>query len=132
VTIRDHRHESDPPRAIAEWGWRFHHVGIPTTDERPGERHLPEFGMYVTGFPTSPFGVEWMRFEPDSPIAPILQRVPHVAFEVDDLDTAIRDKHLLGDVSAPAEGIRVAMILHDGAPIELIEFRRSRAREEGS
>ena len=124
------RRETDPPRAIAEWGWRYHHVGIPTTDPQPGEVHLPELGMYVTGFPTSPYGVEWMRFAPGSPVSRIVQQVPHVAFEVDDLDAAIRDKQCLGDVSAPMDGIRVAMILHDGAPIELLEIRKDLSATE--
>jgi hypothetical protein len=116
------RHEPDPPRALAEWGWRFHHVGIPTTEPRPGEVHLADLGMHVSGFPTSPYGIEWMRFDPDSPVHPIIQQVPHIAFEVSDIDAALVGKQRLGEISSPAPGIRVAMILHDDAPVELIEF----------
>jgi hypothetical protein len=60
---------------------RFHHVGIPTQERRPGERHLPEYGMWVSGYDENPYGVEWMRFDADSPIPELVQRVPHVAFQ---------------------------------------------------
>jgi hypothetical protein len=114
-------HESP---AVARRGWRYHHLGIPTTQPRAGERHLEHLGMHVSGFETSPYGVEWMRFDPDSPICELIRTVPHVAFEVDDLDAEIVGKELLGEVSEPSDGVRVAMIVDNGAPVELIEFRK--------
>ncbi len=80
--------------------------------------------MYVSGFDSSPYGIEWMRFEDDSPVADLVRRVPHLAFEVDDLEAALEGKDLLGPLSSPSHGVRVAMILHDGIPIELLEFDR--------
>lgn len=38
---------------------------------------------------TSPFGVEWMRFEPDCEIRELIKGFPHVAFKVDDIEQAI-------------------------------------------
>jgi hypothetical protein len=116
------RRDNEPPPA-ARWGWRYHHTGIPTTEVRPGERHLAQFGMFVSGFPESPYGIEWMRFEPGSSVHELIQRVPHVAFEVDDLDGALAGKVLLSPPGSPSEGVRVAMIVDDGCPIELIEFK---------
>lgn len=79
--------------------------------------------MYVTGFETSPYGIEWMRFEPDSPVSEIVRGVPHIAFEVPSLDAALKGRELLDGPSSPSAGVRVAMILHDGAPVELLEFK---------
>jgi hypothetical protein len=31
----------------------------------------------------------------------------------------------------PGDGIRAAMILHNGAPVELIEFKKKKVRETG-
>ncbi len=101
---------------------RYHHIGIPTDVEKPEEKYLEEFRMYVSGFETSPFGVEWMRFEPDSPLPDIVKTVPHVAFEVDDLEAAIAGYETLIEPNSPSAGIRVAFILHSGAPIEFLEF----------
>ena len=65
-----------------------------------------------------------MRFEPGCPLHPIIQTVPHVAFEVDDLDAAIEGLEVISPPGSPSEGVRAAMILENGAPIELIWFRR--------
>ena len=112
------------PAAIEEWGWKYHHLGIPTERRMPGERYLPTYGFYVSGYPTSPFGVEWMRFEEDSPVDKLIQTIPHLAFVVEDLDheLANRDLTLLVQPDSPSEGIRVAMVEHNGAPIELMEY----------
>ena len=116
------RRNHEPPRALSEWGWRFHHLGVPTDVSRPDEYYIEQFKFHVSGFPTSPYGIEWMRFEPGSPIAEIIQRVPHLAFEVDDLERALEGKEILTPPNSPSEGVRVAMILYDGAPVELIQF----------
>lgn len=120
--IRTNRKENDPPLAIAEWGWRYHHMGIPTEKLQPGERYLEELKIHVSGFDSSPYGVEWMRFDPGSPISEIIRKVPHIAFEVDDLDQALKGKELIGEPTSPSAGVRVAMILHNGMPVELLEF----------
>ena len=94
---------------------------------RQGEQYIEHLKLYVSGFDTSPYGVEWMRLEPDCPISELVRRVPHLAFEVDDLDAELIGKEILSRPSSPSEGVRAAMIVHDGAPIELIEFRRDKS-----
>lgn len=116
------RLDRDPPVAVSKWGWRFHHLGVPTTDRRPGELYLAAFKMYVSGFASSPYGVEWMRFEPGSPVPELIRNVPHLAFVVDDLEAALAGKEVLTPPNSPAAGLRVAMIVDDGAPVELMEF----------
>ena len=74
---------------------RYHHLGIPTTETRPGERYLAEWAMHVSGYETSPYRIEWMRFEEDCPLPGLVQTVPHVAFEVDDLEAALEGKEIL-------------------------------------
>ena len=41
-----------------------------------------------------PFHIEWMRFEAESPMPDLVQRVPHVAFEVADLAAALEGLQL--------------------------------------
>jgi hypothetical protein len=119
------RHDHEPPAAVARYGWRYHHIGIPTEEVRPGEQYIERFKMYVSAFETSPCGVQWMRFAPDSPVHPLIQSVPHVAFEVDDLQAALQGREILTPPNSPSEGVTVAMILDSGAPVELLEFRHS-------
>jgi hypothetical protein len=114
----------EQPAATSVHGWRYHHIGIPTDVPRPGEYYLEQFKMYVSAFETSPCGIQWMRFEPDSPVHALIKSVPHIAFEVDDLQAALEGKEILTAPNSPSEGVTVAMILDSGAPVELLEFRR--------
>jgi len=118
------RADHEPPPAAAHWGWRYHHLGIPTDTPQPGERYLEQYKMYVAGFNTSPYGIEWMRFEPGSTVSELVRTVPHIAFEVDNLESALEGKEIISETGSPSDGVRVAMIFHNGAPIEVMEFRR--------
>ena len=98
------RQDHEPPDVIVRLGWRYHHLGIPTRIPRQGERYLPDLKMHVSGFDRSPFGIEWMRFDPDCAISQLVQTVPHIAFEVDDVDRTLEQAlengaQLLGNVS---------------------------------
>ena len=116
------RQDPDPPTAIVEWGWKYHHLGVPTDVAHEGEHYLKSFKMYVSGFESSPYGIEWMRFDEGSPIPEIIRTVPHLAFEVDNLKEALQGKEILTPPNSPSDGVIVAMIIHNGAPIELLQF----------
>jgi hypothetical protein len=120
------RQGHEAPSAIAADGWRFHHVGIPTQTPRPGEQHVPHLKIHVAGFESSPYGIQWMRFDPDAPYPEIIKTVPHVAFAVDDLAAALEGREILVPPNSPSEGVMVAMILDNGAPVELLEFATNR------
>ncbi len=125
------RKDDELPEATEKWGWKYHHVGIPTRHVMPNEKHIPHLGFYVSGFDISPVGVEWMRFEEYSPIDKLIQTLPHIAFEVNDLDQEllIHDFKVITPPNSPSDGVRVAMIEYNGAPIELIEFRTKSDRK---
>ncbi len=112
----------EPPAVIAKRGWRYHHMGIPTDVEHPGETHLAQFGLHVSGFSTSPYGV---RFDRSSPLHELIKTMPHVAFEVDDLEAALEGQEVISPPGSPSEGVRAAMIVDNGALIELIWFRKN-------
>ena len=116
------RKDSDPPVATNRWGWRFHHLGVPTDCPREDESYLEAFKVYVSGFESSPYGVQWMRYEAESPVDELIRTVPHLAFEVTDLEEAIVDKKVLTAPNSPSPGVMVAMIVDNGCPIELIQF----------
>lgn len=118
------RKDHEPPAATSRMGWRYHHMGIPTRIRRPGERHIPHLKLFVSGFEESPYGIEWMRFEKGCPIQELVQSIPHIAFEVDNLESALAGKEIISEIISPSEGTRVAYIRDNGTPVELIEFRR--------
>lgn len=104
---------------------KYHHIGIPTDTPRENETYLDKYKMYVSGYEKSPYGVEWMRFEPDSPLPELVKTVPHVAFEVDDIEAAIQGKEVLIPPNSPSKGIIVAFIVDNGAPIEFIAVTKT-------
>jgi hypothetical protein len=116
------RRDHEPPAAVAEREWRYHHLGIPCETRRPSEVYIERLKIHVSGFETSPYEIEWMRFEPGCPVSELVRTVPHIAFEVDDLDEALKDREILSPPSSPSDCVRVAMIVHDGAPSSSSSF----------
>lgn len=103
---------------------RYHHIGIPTTEHRPGERLVEGYATYVSGYETSAYGIEWMRFGAEAPVPQLVRTVPHVAFEVDDLAAEIAGKEMLIAPNSPSDGVTVAFIVENGAPVEFIQFQK--------
>ncbi len=116
------REDYELPPVVVREGWRYHHIGIPTQQESKNEVYIEKYKMYVSGFSSSPYGIEFMRFEEGSCINELIKKVPHVAFVVDNIEEAIKDRELIDGISSPAKGVRVAMIKDNGAPIEVMEF----------
>jgi hypothetical protein len=102
---------------------KYHRVGIPTSMKRENEVHLEDYKVFIVGYETSPYGIEWMRFEAGCPLPELVKTVPHIAFEVEDLEKAIQGKEILIAPNSPSEGVRVAFIVDNGAPVEFIEIK---------
>jgi hypothetical protein len=103
---------------------KYHHLGIPTTKKQRGEMHLKKLKAYCTDHERNPFGIQWMRYEPDCPIPDLVKTVPHAAFEVDDLARALKGHEILIEPNSPSKGVRVAFVVCDGAPVEFLEFTK--------
>jgi hypothetical protein len=103
---------------------RYHHLGIPTTVPQPGEMYLADYKAFCTDDERNPFGIQWMRYEPDCPLPELVKTVPHIAFEVDDLAQALAGREILIAPNSPSEGVMVAFVVCDGAPVEFLEFAR--------
>jgi len=101
---------------------RYHHIGIPTTERRQGERLVKGHATFVSGYETSAYGIEWMRFEPEATVPDLVRTVPHVAFEVDDLSAEIAGKEIIIAPNSPSSGVTVAFIVENGAPVEFLQF----------
>jgi hypothetical protein len=102
----------------------FHHMGIPTDAVRENEIFSSSAGMYTSDTPGQ-FRIQWHRFLPTSPLHPLIQRVPHPAFKVENLQAAIEDEELLLGPYEPIDGYFVAIIRDGDVPVELIETELS-------
>jgi len=104
---------------------RFHHIGIPTTERKEGETYSADSKLFITEIDHHPYRVEWLRFEPDSPMPELIQTIAHIAFEVNDLQKAIEGKEILVQPKTMAGGHRIAFIVEGGAPIEFVQVSDS-------
>ena len=88
---------------------------------REEEIYLEGAKLYVTDFNKSENKIEWLRFEEGSPLPEQLKTIAHVAFKVEDLDAALAGQEVLIEPFEPVEGLKVAFVLEDGAPVEFMQ-----------
>jgi hypothetical protein len=103
---------------------KYHHIGIPTDRPLPVGDYVKEYKLYASGYLESPYGIEWLKFDDDCPLPELVKTVPHVAFVVDDIQAAIAGKKVLIKPNSPTDGVTVAFIEHNRAPIEFLQFDR--------
>ncbi len=101
---------------------KYHHLGIPTVDARAGETYLGKHRVYCTDHEANPYGIQWMRYEPGCVLPELVRTVPHVAFEVEDLERALEGHEVLIRPNSPSPGVIVAFVVVDGAPVEFLQF----------
>jgi len=105
---------------------QFHHTGVITDEKKPGEVYVEETKVWVTNPEDSPYRIEFLRFEPDSPVeGPVRDRC-HTAYTVDDLDAAIEGESVLLGPFDALEGLRVVFIEKEGAVVEYMQFSGGR------
>ncbi len=74
---------------------QFDHIGLITTEKKPDETYVAATKVWVTDIPSHPYRVEWLRFEPDSPVTGPVREKPHVAFRVDNIAEAAKGLKVL-------------------------------------
>ena len=79
-----------------------------------GEEYLTVYKVYAGGYQTSEYGIKWMRYEDDCPLPEIVKTMPHIAFEVDDVYEAIKDKKIIIEPNNPSNGVTVAFMKRTG------------------
>ena len=70
---------------------RYHHYGIPIQDKRDDESlvEVQGFKFYSTPFEGNKWHIQWHRFPEGHGLPELVTQVPHIAFQVDDLDNEI-------------------------------------------
>lgn len=115
----------------------FDHVGIVIDEKQPEEMYVPATKVWVTNPAAHPYKIEYLRFEPDSPVTGPVRNMPHMAFRVDNLEAAMGDSEILLGPFNPRGAMRVVFVLKDGAVFEFMEnaedgnwFRSDSASDE--
>jgi hypothetical protein len=102
----------------------FDHVGLITDVEKSGESWVEATRVWVTNPRAHPFNVEWLRFEPDTPVTGPLRTEPHVAYRVLDVEAAIDGHEVLAEPFDPSRTgfVTVAFVLVDGGVVEFMQY----------
>ena len=102
--------------------YRYNHLGIPTTKRFVNEKYWPNYDIYISGSKENEFNIQWMKCGPKCTLPKIVQEIPHVGFEVDDIQKAIKGYNVIFGPDNPIDGITIAFVLINDAPIEFIQF----------
>ena len=100
---------------------KFDHVGLPTNEKQPNEMYVAQTKVWVTDPLAHPYRVEYLRYEPDSPVTGPVRDLPHIAFQVDNLDAYMEGEEIVLGPFHPTETMRVVFIFKDGAVFEYME-----------
>jgi hypothetical protein len=102
---------------------QFDHVGMIGDRPRPGESFVEATRVWRTDARQHPFRVEWLRFEPDSPVSGLVRTMPHVAYRVDDLAAAAEGLTVLLEPFDVGPRIVGFYQTPDGAVVELVQYK---------
>jgi hypothetical protein len=101
----------------------FSHVGLISHQPQEGEVFVEATRVWITNFLKHPFRIEWLRFEPDSPVTGPVRDLPHIAYRVDSIEEAAGGMRVLLEPFQPMRNLRVGFYQsRDGAVIELMEY----------
>ena len=103
---------------------QFDHIGIVTTEKKPGEVFIEPTRVWITDFAKHPYRVEWLRFEPDSPVTGPVRQGPHIAYRVESIAEASRGMKVL----LPPFDVGFAVVgfyeTPDGAVVEFMTYKQ--------
>jgi len=102
---------------------QFDHVGIVTTEKKPDEIFIEPTRVWITDFQKHPYRVEWLRYEPDSPVTGPVRQGPHVAYRVESIEEASRGLKVLLEPFDVEFAVVAFFESPDGAVIELMEYK---------
>jgi hypothetical protein len=105
---------------------QFDHIGVITTEKKTNERYVAATKVWVTDIAAHPYRVEWLRFEPDSPVKGPVRDHPHIAFRVASISEAAKGLKVL--IEPFEAGIaRVGFYqTDDGAVVEFMEYYKNK------
>lgn len=103
---------------------QFDHVGLITTEKKPNETYVAATKVWVTDIAAHPYRVEWLRFEPDSPVKGPVREQPHVAFRTQSIAESAKGLKVL--IEPFDAGIAKVGFYQcdDGAVVEFMEYKK--------
>ena len=102
---------------------KYSHVGIITKEDKPGASLNEALGVWLTDFGKSPNKIEFLKFVDGSCMHELVQKETHIAYEVPNLEEALKNAKVLLEPFVCDEHLTIAFIEEEGIPVELMEFK---------
>ncbi len=103
---------------------KINHFGIPTLTKQSGEVYVEDLRVWLTNFNESPNKIEYLRFDQGSWLPELIRKIPHIAYEVDDLESELKDAKVLVEPMQVGENLTIAFIEEEGVALELMQFHK--------
>ena len=100
---------------------KFNHFGVPASAKHEDETYYENIKVFGTSPDAHPYRVEFLRFEADCPLPEEIQTKCHAAFEVDNLDEAIKGYKVILEPFEVSDTLKIAFVMDDQALIELMQ-----------
>jgi hypothetical protein len=100
--------------------YQYDHFGVPIKQKRNGMIYFPEYKVWCSDYEKDTYRIEWIFFEKESQMHPLIQTVSHVCFLVTDIQKAVFGKKILMKPTH-YQGYRMAFIEEKGVPIEFVQ-----------
>ncbi len=100
---------------------QFHHFGVPTNVKKENAAYIEGAKVFVTDPEQHPFRVEFLNFEPGSPLPEVVRTRPHAAFLVPSLDAALQGQQVIIPPFDATDKLRCAFVQDGDAIIEVME-----------
>ena len=101
----------------------FNHVGIITSEQKEGAVYNEGLSVWLTDYSKSPNKIEFLKFEEGSCMPKLIQKQPHIAYIVPNLEEALKGCKVLFGPAAVNEQLSIAFIEEEGVSIELMELK---------
>lgn len=103
---------------------KINHIGIPVSVPVAGEFYNEGMKVFLTDYSQSPNRIEFLRFDTDSWMPQTIQKLAHIAYEVDDLDRELENAKILLPKTVVNEQLTIAFIEEEGIALELMQFNK--------
>ena len=100
--------------------YKYDHFGVPIKQKRHGMIYFPEYKVWCSDYESDLYRIEWIFFEQESEMHPLVQIVSHVCFLVTNIGKAVLGKKILMEPTH-YQGYQMAFIEEKGVPIEFIQ-----------
>lgn len=103
---------------------KINHFGIPTTTKQESENYAEGLKVWLTDYSASPNRIEFLRFEKGSCMPELIQTVPHIAYEVECMESALKNAKVIVEPMQSSENLSIAFIEEEGIPVEIMCYKK--------